>query len=105
MACSNIRMADEERFSRRVLVCFRQRSHPVTFSLASDSESDPDILLQEVLRTFGDQLVKGTQYLLQIKDAKWGGEFIDVLPAQEIPDKSIHSESCHAGKGKNLVHC
>jgi len=62
-------MADGERFTRHVFVCFRKRSCPVTSS-ASDSESDPDVLLQEVLKMFGDQLVKGAQYFLQIKDAE-----------------------------------
>ncbi len=34
-------------------------------------------------------MAKDAQYFLQIKDEEWGGEFVDVASAQEIPDKAI----------------
>jgi len=54
------------------LTAFWYASESTVTSSASDSESDPDVLLQEVLKTFGDQLGKADQYFLQIKDADWG---------------------------------
>ena len=80
--------------TKRVLVHFRGRTRPVEFAASqSDSESDSEVLLKEIAKTFSDQFSRGEdanpEVFLQIQDEEWSGEYVDVGNSQPIPNKSV----------------
>lgn len=50
-------------------------------------------------------MAKDAQYFLQIKGEEWGGEFVDVASAHEIPNKSILKVVMQEKVRKSLVYC
>ena len=74
-----------------VLVSFKGRKRTVRF--ISTGQGDSDAILKVFFETFRDQLksaaVAKPGFFLQVKDEEWGGEFVDVDPTQEVPDRSI----------------
>ncbi len=53
------------------------------------SESDEVVLKKEVARAFRDVLPPQSEFFFQRKSPEWGGEFIDLVAGQEVPDHSI----------------
>ena len=68
--------------SSTVLVTFGQHTRPVSF----DHESGYTSLLQKIQSTFN---TSSERLIIQIKDENWGGLYIDLLPSQDIPDRSV----------------
>ena len=90
-----------EQAEKGVLVRYGERSRSVTFT--SGSESDSDLLLKEVVKTFDDQMPKSTKLFLQIKEEEWGGEFVDVSRTQSIPDRSVLKVVMQKVSANNIV--
>ena len=76
-----------------VLVSIGENTRRVTFSIPESSESTPvsdtEALVQAIRVTFTDILQPDQNFFLQIKSKEWGGEFIDLLGNQKIPEKSV----------------
>ena len=69
---------------KRVLVRVGDNSREVTIS------SDEDEALKHATRNvFVDILPKDAEFYFQVKDPDWGGEYVDLQPAQSIPDRSV----------------
>ena len=75
--------------NKRVLVEIGSNRRPVVFKPESGRELVE--LKQAVVESFRDVLSTTDikDLLLQIKSEEWGGEFVDVLDTDAIPDKSI----------------
>lgn len=83
-----------EQVEKTVLVCFCERSRPITFtSGGSDSKSDPELVMKHFFTTFEDQITKSgaqrNELFLQIKEEEWGNEFVDVSRERVISDRSV----------------
>jgi hypothetical protein len=72
---------------KTVLVSLGDNTRVVSFT-ADSSAGDSEALTESVKSTFQDVL-PGQSFFLQIKSEDWGGVFLDLLPEDRIPDKSV----------------
>ena len=72
---------------KRVLVEIGSNRRPVVFKPESGRELEK--LKQAIVESFRDVLNTTEDLLVQVKSEEWGGEFVDVLDSDSIPDKSI----------------
>ena len=75
--------------NKRILVEIGSNRRPVVFKPKSGRELVE--LKQAVVESFQDVLNTAdlNDLLVQVKSEEWGGEFVDVLDSDSIPDKSI----------------
>jgi len=46
-------------------------------------------ILEAIRNTFSDVLPCTAQFILQIKNENWGGDFLDISKSGEVPDRSV----------------
>ncbi len=75
---------------KNVLVCIGERKRAVSFPVQTSPKAELQALLTAIANVFEDVIPKATAHLaLQLKNEKWGGEFLDVVEGGVIPDKSV----------------
>ena len=75
---------------KTVLVTLGDNTRVVSFNnLSSMIQSYGAVLTEAVKATFKDVLLPGRSFFLQLKSEEWGGVFLDLLPNDDIPDKSV----------------
>ena len=82
-----VEQSSENTGERSVLICFGDRSRPVTFS--SGSGSDKARLLSAANAVFEGITPFDGHSLVQVKSEMWQGEFVDVDDSDTIPHKAI----------------
>lgn len=70
---------------REVLVEYNGSRRVVKF-LPKQDLSDVKELSNEIMKVFQ---VQKKQFIVQMKREEWGGEFVDVLEAESIPEPSV----------------
>lgn len=76
--------------SKTILVSFRDRKRPVTFTSGNKETSS---LICAFKETFADVLGEESEntspdVLLQVKDEDWGGEYVDIL-GDTVQDRAV----------------
>ena len=83
-------MSEQPEPSRKeVLVIYGKRSRSVSFSEDDDPRVELTNFERKAKATFEDVLEQNSEFIVQLKDEKWNGEFVDLGPAAFIPDKSV----------------
>ena len=73
---------------KTVLVSLGDNTRVVSFNSPTPTASQ-SALTEAVKTTFKDVLLPGRSFFFQLKSEDWGGVFLDLLPEDEIPDKSV----------------
>ena len=73
---------------KEVLVLYGKR-RPVIFDSAVDPEAELINLAQSTKNTFKDVIEQDAELIVQLKDEKLKGEFVDLSPSMFIPTQSV----------------
>ena len=70
--------------SKEVLVEYNERRKEVTFDAAAYGD-----LKESIKKCFGIQLTDTQQLIVQRRNEKWGGHWVDIEEQEEVPDESF----------------
>ena len=70
---------------KQALVCLGDRKRSITFLTGVDEKES---MLEAIREVFKDVVTLNNNFLIQLKNEKWGGEFLD-LAEETIQDQSI----------------
>ena len=78
-------MAEEREKEKEVLCCLKDHRRCVSYSEGLED------LLSSIRRVFSDVIsnTEGCNLLLQAKSERWGGQFVDVMKEEDIPNQSV----------------
>ena len=69
-------MAEE----KRVLVKLGESNRAVAF--LSNGENDQEVLNEAIKSVHREEIPETSDFIVQVKDEEWGGEFVDISPSQ-----------------------
>ena len=74
---------------KEVLVIYGKRTRSLWFNKDDNPEVELANFEWEAKATFEDVLEQNAELVVQLKDEKWKGEFVDLSPSAFIPNESV----------------